>query len=170
VSIIEGMVFTACVAAAARGLRALVLAVLLCGCAVTGAQAGALPACIPKTIWTPFGTGTDWVRGQADADGVTTSWRGWWCPLPDGSWVAYAHLSVERPEWPLNRIDSELSTVFRSADRVAALRDIVNRYSVAPTAAELPAWKAAATQAGAALAAIKPAAVVRRWAQRATRR
>jgi hypothetical protein len=129
---------------------------LLCGSA--HAQVFTLPDCIPKTIWTPFGTGTDWVRGQAQPNdpGPITSYRAWWCPNPDGTWTSYLHLSIERPEWTLNLIDTELSTVFRSLDRRAALRDLVNRYNVAPTDLERPSWNAAAQAGADALLLIKP--------------
>ena len=134
----------------------LLLLALLCGSA--HAQIFTLPTCIPKTVWTPFGTGTDWVRGQEQvtpADPIV-SWRAWWCPSASGVWTSYVHLSVERPEWTLNKIDTELTTVFRSADRITALKNTLSVYSVAPTTLERPSWNMAAASAGLALASIKP--------------
>ena len=130
------------------------LLLLMCGSA--HAQIFTLPTCIPKTAWTPFGTGTDWVRGQSQASDTDqiVSWRAWWCP--GTVWTPYVHLSVERQGWTLNLIDSELTTVFRSADRMARLKDTINRYTVAPTEAERPSWNMAAGAAGVALDAIKP--------------
>lgn len=139
-------------------MRNLLIALVLSATAAAHAQSFTVPSCIPKTFWTPFGTGTNWVLGRAQPvdPGPVTSYRGWWCPTPQGAWLPYAHLSVERTDWPLNQIDTELSTVFRSSDRVNALGALINRYSIPPTETEKPSWDAAAVKVFADLAVIKP--------------
>lgn len=119
-----------------------------------------LPTCIPKTFWTPFGTGTDWVRGfsQPVAAGPSVSYRAWWCPQTDGSWKAFIHRSVDSVEWSAAVVDRELDTAARSFDKLEALRDAVGRYQRQPTTAERFAWFSAGALATAHLQTIKPPA------------
>ena len=141
-------------------MRSILIAVALAASAVSApAQVSEItPSCVPKTFWTPFGTGTDWVRGQVKPDPAApaTSFRAWWCPRGSGVWSAYIHLSVDRAEFKAFDVDAALDTAARSADKLAALQDIIDQFSFLPTAAERPSWDAGKAAAWVALAAIKP--------------
>ena len=93
---------------------------LLCAAGTVHAQAAgfALPTCIHKSVWTPFGTGSDWVHDTSapvKATGVRVSWWGWWCPTADGNWTAYVHMCVEgRTCLTATQVTIELDTAMRT--------------------------------------------------------
>lgn len=135
---------------------------LLAACSVGSAQTFSAPSCIPTTAWTPFGTGSDLVNAQAVAGGVSVSSRGWWCPQPDGSWVAYVHLNVDSAEWSAKAVTERLTSAMRSSDRLAALQSAVMGSTRLPTAAEAEAWNGALDALKVSLAARKPPDVIYR--------
>lgn len=118
------------------------------------------PDCIHKSIWTPFGTGTDWKRDTipaATATGATISWWGWWCPAADGSWKPYVFRCVEgRTCLDAVTLTKELDTAARSSDRLGALRTVIEKYQSQPLPSEANDWYFAGAAALQELQAIKP--------------
>lgn len=120
-----------------------------------------LPDCIHKSIWTPFGTGTDWKYGTTtpvSANGVSVSWWSWWCPKTDGTWSLYVFKCVEgRTCLSSSVVTKELDTATRSADRIAALRALVTKYQTPVLQNEFNDWAYADDVARLAMAPLKPA-------------
>lgn len=139
-------------------IAALVLALL----AGLWAQAHARPAlpseeCVHKSFWTPYGSGTAWVRGTSEAAGVRVSWWAWWCPAADGQWVHVIQQCVQgRACLDAEGITRELDTAARSADPLEALRAARARLATPPLPSEQPAWDQATWDAAGELAKIRP--------------
>lgn len=117
--------------------------------------------CIFRSLWTPTGSGSDWVHGTEQPvtrGGVSVSWWAWWCPNTDGTWRPYIIRCVEgRTCLSARAVGAELDTAARSADRLDALRAAVRKYQSAPLASELNDWDFARVAALQALEKIKPA-------------
>jgi len=136
-------------------MKLLLYLFLLLWCSSLRAQAP--EACIFKSFWTPFGTGTEWVRGATTVDGVTVAWWGWWCPLRSGLWEhEMQRCVVGRGCLDAQTLTSELDTAARSANPLSALRDARARYTLPPLASERAAWDQAYADALAQMQAIKP--------------
>ena len=119
------------------------------------------PDCVPKTFWTPFGTGTDWVRGATTASGVTVSWRGWWCPRPEGQWRFFLHRCVEGVTClSAQVIEQEMDAAARTPDKLQALKVVIAKYQSAPEAPHQEAWLQAGFAAVDALRTVQPAGPV----------
>ena len=135
---------------------------LLCAAGTVHAQATSftLPTCIHKSVWTPFGTGSDWVHDTSapvKATGVRVSWWGWWCPVSDGTWTPYVHMCVEgRTCLTATQVTIELDTAMRSSDRLSALRAAIQSYQTAPLANEIEDFRFALASATVAMQAVKP--------------
>lgn len=139
-----------------HALLVLAAALLLCPSAMAQTNDG-LPDCVPKTFWTPFGTGSDWVRGAEEINGVKVSWRAWWCPAPDGQWKFYIHRCVENAGClSASVIEQEMDAAARTPDKLQALRAVVAKYQTPPNSTQAEAWLQAGFAAVDALRAIKP--------------
>ena len=77
------------------------------------AQTFSPPPCAPKTVLSPWASGTPWVRGfiRPATPGISVSYRAWWCPNADGTWSSYAHYSVDRLELTADQIEAEILRV-----------------------------------------------------------
>lgn len=147
---------------------ALHAAVLACCLALPGSATAqtsgttgfTLPTCIHRSTWTPYGTGTDWVRGSeapVTETGVRVSWWAWWCPQTDGTWSPYIFRCVEgRTCLSAWQITSELDSAARSPDRLAALGAVITKYQTMPLDTEVEDLIFAGAAARVALDAIKP--------------
>lgn len=140
-------------------------ALLLCSLAANAqstypAPPFSLPDCIPKTFWTPFGTGTDWVHGTSEPvtpTGVSIGWWAWWCPNSDGTWKPFILQCVEgRTCISAIAMTKDLDTAMRSADRLATLRSLITQRQTAVLTNELNDWAYASDMARLALQPIKP--------------
>lgn len=129
------------------------------------AQTFSPPPCLPKTMLTPYGSGTAWVRGfiQHDSAGPRVSFRAWWCPNPDGSWSSYGHYSVDRLELTAAQIELEFQGAAAASSPLAAVQQAIARWQVNPVGDEIPIWNEAVTSAQLMLAATKPGPVVEQW-------
>lgn len=129
------------------------------------AQTFIAPPCAPKTLLTPWGSGTVWLRGSAQptTPGPRVSYRAWWCPKPDGTWQPYVHLSVDSRELTREQLEAEFDRAMSAPNPLAAIQDAVTRWQVPPAAGEVAAWIAADDLAIAALAAVKPGPIVEQW-------
>lgn len=129
------------------------------------AQTFTPPPCAPKTLLSPWGSGTPWVRGlvQHAGTGPRVSFRAWWCPNADGTWSRYIHLSVERLELTREQIELEIDRASAATSPLAAIQQAVTRFQVAPVGAEVAAWNDAVDAAVAALAPTKPGVIVEQW-------
>lgn len=114
--------------------------------------------CIHKSYWTPFGSGTEWVRGTRDGGAVKVSWWGYWCPEVDGTWGAVMMQCVEgRTCVSAAVLSAELDTAARSSDPVASFQAARARLASPVLEAEKATWSAARADLIAALERIKPA-------------
>lgn len=124
------------------------------------AQNFSLPSCFPKTIWTPAGTGSDWVTGRepkVSPTGATIVWRGMWCPDGKGGWNAYVHRCVEgRTCLDAVALESELHTAVRTPNPLEALKTAIAKYQSPPLANEKEDWYFAGVKALEELKKIKP--------------
>ena len=121
------------------------------------AQAQPYEACLFKSLWTPFGTGTEWVRGSSTAEGVTVAWWGWWCPQSGGQWgYTLQRCVVGRACLDPAAISAELDTAARSVNPLQALLAARERLTVPVLPAEKAAWDLAEWDAVGALAPIRP--------------
>lgn len=148
----------------ARLALALLLAVLA-ACflpLVAFAQSSAPPApaykaCIWKSLWTPMGTGTEWVRGVSEVDKVKVAWWGYWCPQDDGTWgVTTQRCVVGRGCLDAGTLTGILDTAARSADPIAALQVARAQATMSVLPSEQVAWDAAEIDLLAALHKIRP--------------
>ena len=132
---------------------------------VAYAQTFAVPPCAPKTIVSPWATGTAWVRGAiaATATAPRVSFRGWWCPNADGTWTKYTHYSVDRLELTSAQIQAEIDAAMGAAGPLAALQQVIAKYQTPPVGNEIAPWNAAVDAVHLALAAIKPGPIVEQW-------
>lgn len=139
----------------------LALGLFLGSCTPARAQTIVVPACVPKTFWTPLGTGTDWVRGsyQRAAGAPVASFRAWWCPKADGSWEPFYHRNIESASVSSSAVEKALDTAMRSLDPVAALQTLVAANTYPPTPEQTDAWLGAGALALQLLDTIKPAVV-----------
>lgn len=129
------------------------------------AQTFSPPPCAPKTVMSPWGSGTPWVRGfiQRTVPGIRVSYRAWWCPNPDGTWSSYAHYSVDRLELTAEQLELELNYAMAASSPLAAIQQSIARWQVKPVGDEIPIWNEAVASALLALQAIKPAPIVEQW-------
>lgn len=141
-------------------LRMLVAVVLAAFSFGASAQVFSVPDCFPKTLWTPTGTGTDWVSGsepKVTPTGVRISWRGMWCPDGSGGWKAYVHRCVEgRTCLNVRSLEAEFHTATRTPDPLLALQNAIKKYETAPLPNELEDWRFAGAKALVELDKIKP--------------
>lgn len=138
-------------------MRLLLIIALLCGTAHAQTAPPPFQECIHKSIWTPFGTGTDWVSGLSEAGGVTVGWWGWWCPQSDGVWRDTIYRCVRgRGCMDLGSVTAALDTASRSVDPLQALRDVRDAVTAPPLDSELEAWEFAKREAISALLKIRP--------------
>lgn len=113
--------------------------------------------CIWRSVWTPAGTGTEWVRGVTTVDGVRVGWWTWWCPRPDGTWrFMLQRCVVGRACLDVDTLTSILDTAARSADPLQALRDARALHTAPVLPAEQEAWARAGLDAAGAAIRIKP--------------
>lgn len=144
-----------------RYLLALMLALLAPAAAAQQWAYEDLPDCVPKTFWTPFGTGTDWVRGAHTEGGVTVSWRAWWCQGSDGQWRFFVHRCVEGHTClSAYVIEQEMDAAARTPNKLTALQAVIRKYQSPPAPEHQEAWLRAGFAAIDALAPIKPAGPV----------
>lgn len=140
-------------------------ALLLCSLAATAQSTVpiapfTLPTCIPKTFWTPFGTGTDWKYGTTTPvtpNGVSVAWWAWWCPKTDGTWGPYIFQCVEgRTCLSASTMTKDLDTAMRSADRLASLRALITQRQTPVLSSELNDWAYTSDIARIEIEAVKP--------------
>lgn len=128
------------------------------------AQTTAPPAakdCVWKSIWTPFGTGTEWAHNVTEFGGTKVAWWVYWCPQPDGSWSPVTQRCVVgRGCMDPRALSQVLDTAARSADPVAALRQARDQFTLPPLPGELGAWDMAESDMLAAAIKLKPATTV----------
>jgi hypothetical protein len=137
----------------------LCLFLLLCGSSLRAQSTTTPPPedCIFKSFWTPAGTGSDWMQGATNAEGVRVLWWGWWCPRPDGTWRLRITRCVDgRTCLSAEVVTRELNTASRSADPLAELRAAAARYEQPPQESELPAWNQARVDAVVLMAPLRP--------------
>lgn len=113
--------------------------------------------CIWKSVWTPAGTGTEWVHGVTDVDGVKVGWWTWWCPRPDGTWRhMLQRCVVGRACLDVGTLTGILDTAARSAEPLQALRDARAQFATPVLPHEQEAWERAGLDAAGAAARILP--------------
>ena len=129
------------------------------------AQTFSAPPCAPKTVMSPWASGTAWVRGfiRPAAPGPRVSFRAWWCPNPDGTWSSYVHLSVDYLELTREQIEAEIDAAMGAGSPLAALQQVMAKFQIKPIGDEIPIWNEAVASARLMLAATKPAPVVEQW-------
>lgn len=144
---------------------------LLLACVVglfsTAAQAQTFspPPCAPKTVFSPWASGTPWVRGfiRPATPGISVSYRAWWCPNADGTWSSYVHLSVDSQELTTDQIEAEIDAAMGAGGPLQALQMVITKFQVKPMGDEIPIWNEAVAAAKLALAATKPGPIVEQW-------
>lgn len=143
-------------------LLACIVALLPLACQ---AQTFSAPPCAPKTVLSPWASGTPWVRGfiRKDTAGPRVSFRAWWCPNADGTWFAYVHLSVDKFELNREQIEAEVDSVIGAASPLAAVQQTIMKWQVKPVGEEIAVWNEAVDSARLMLAATKPGVIVEQW-------
>lgn len=140
-------------------MKRLLCLFLLLLCFAARAQTSAPPdeGCIWRSAWTPSGTGTEWVYGVSESDGVRVGWWTWWCPRPDGTWYQMLQRCVVgRACLDVSTLTGVLDTAARSADPLQALRDARQRFYAPVLPTEQKAWNLAEWDAAGAAARVLP--------------
>lgn len=135
-----------------RWAAALLLLPALCGAAGAQTTAASLD-CVPKTVLTPMGSGSQ-LRQGVSAGGT---WWGTWCP---GAPAPYVHIVLNGYEWTSVRITSTVAALLSEPDPLAGIRLAMAVNAIAPQPADLTTWAAIKADAVAAMAADKPASPV----------
>lgn len=121
-------------------------------------------SCVPKTFWTPFGTGSDWKYGDTTVEGVTVAWNAWWCPSASGEWTYFIHRCVVgRACMDARTLRQKLDTAARSPDFLAAVQAEIRANSMAPLDSEREAISRALFDAWDAIQPIKPPSTAVTW-------
>lgn len=146
-------------------VRLLVVALLALLPALVQAQTPpAFQTCAFKSIWTPWGTGTDWKQGITQTGTIRVAWWTWGCPQPDGTWKAERLMCIlDSACLDVSVVSKSLDTAARSADKIQALKSIVAFHTTPVLPAEVPAWNAAKVEADAAIAPLLLAASSASW-------
>lgn len=131
----------------------LAIGLLLAGAVATAQTTTTTAAsldCVPKTMLSPLGAGTQLRSGVATGG----SWWGTWCP---DAQAPYVHIVLNGYEWTSNRISTTLAALLSDADPLKALRLALAINSVSVQPADQGTWEAIKAEAFAALAADRPA-------------
>lgn len=132
----------------------------VCGVAKAQVQTPAQSAakdCIWKSLWTPFGTGTEWVRTLTEFGGVKVAGWVYWCPQDNGTWSPVIHRCVVgRGCMDPAALSSMLDTAARSADPLAALVEARKAFTMPVLPSEQAAWDLAEGELVQAAAKIRP--------------
>lgn len=126
-------------------------------------QVEAVERCFPKTPLTPVAMGTTMTRGTyledalPDKPQVIVSYRGHWCPQPDGTWAPILVMCIEgRTCASLSMLESAALQFMAEPDPVKAVFTALDANKEPPLSYEKQAWIEAAAVAQQQMAETRP--------------